>query len=80
MALESGAEAAENERDDALEKARLFTPRPAPAFRSLSDPALNEAATAVLTEAVEAYRWAAAFDAKVQMEQCFRVDHYGPKI
>ena len=57
VALESRAEAAENERDDALEKARLFTPRPAPVFRC-DDPLLNEAAAAVLTEAMEAYRWA----------------------
>jgi hypothetical protein len=55
VALESRAEAAENERDDALEKARVFTPRPTPSFERV-EPALNEEASSLLTEMIHLYR------------------------
>ena len=57
VALESRAEAAENERDDALERARVYTPRPAPVFAS-ADPPLNAAAAEKLAEALEEFRQA----------------------
>lgn len=54
--LESRIEAAESERDEALERARVYTPRPTPFFHS-ADPPLNDAAAAMLAEVVEVYRW-----------------------
>ena len=53
--LESRAEAAENERDEALEKLSLQTPRPAPSF-AFTDPPLNDAASLKLAEVVSMYR------------------------
>lgn len=55
VALESRAEAAENDRDDALERARVFTPRPAPNFEQVQ-PQLNEEAASLLTEMIDLYR------------------------
>ena len=53
--LESRAEAAENERDEAVERSRLFTPRPGPTFLS-ADPPLSEAARLKLAEVAAAHR------------------------
>ena len=55
VALESRAEAAENERDDALERARMFAPRPAPNFEWMQ-PQLNKEAAPLLTEMIDLYR------------------------
>ena len=55
VALESRAEAAENERDDALQRARVFTPRPAPNFEQ-AHPQLNTEAASLLTEVMDLYR------------------------
>lgn len=55
VALESRIEAAESERDDALERAKIFTPRPAAAFLQ-TDPPLNDSASAKLAEVLDACR------------------------
>lgn len=52
LELEWRVEAAEAERDEALERARVFTPRPSAAFVT-ADPPLNPAAATALAAAIE---------------------------
>lgn len=53
--LESRLEAAESERDVAVEKARVFTPRPAASLESTATP-LNEEATKLIMDAIATFR------------------------
>lgn len=53
--LESRLEAAEEERDSAVQKARVFTPRPEPSFEG-SAVQLNEEATGLLSRMIKEFR------------------------
>ena len=53
--LESRLEAAEEERDTAVQKARVFTPRPEPSFNN-STVQLNAEASSLLARSITTFR------------------------